>query len=217
MTDRRIAAPADLDALAFDAAGLLPVVAQDAAAGTVLMVAWANREALERTLASGRVHFWSRSRGALWMKGETSGNLLDVVALHADCDGDTVLARVRPAGPACHTGEWSCFGVGAVTGPDAADAADAADPDPLRTLWTTLQERAARRPEGSYTARLLDDPNLRIKKVGEEAAELIQAVVQGEAARAAEEVADLWYHTLVALLAVGGSYDDVVRELRRRR
>lgn len=211
MTDRRIAAPADLDALTFDAAGLLPVVVQDDAAGTVLMVAWANRESLVRTLESGRMHFWSRSRGALWMKGETSGNHLDVVALHADCDGDTVLARVRPAGPSCHTGEESCFGAGAVTGPDAGD------PDPLRTLWTTLQERAARRPEGSYTARLLDDPNLRIKKVGEEAAELIQAVVQGEADRAAEEVADLWYHTLVALLAAGGSYDDVVRELRGRR
>lgn len=208
MTDRRLTTAADLDTLLFDGAGLVPVVAQGADDGAVLMVAWANREALERTLDTGRMHFWSRSRESLWMKGETSGNVLTVVSLHADCDGDTILAKVRPAGPACHTGETSCFGRGSA--PSFAD-------HPLHGVWTTLLERAEARPEGSYTVKLLDDPNLRVKKLGEETAELIQSLVQGDAPRATEEVADLWYHALVALLAVGGSLDGILEELQRRR
>lgn len=207
MTDRRIAGAADLDALAFDERGLLPVVAQDAGDGRVLMVAWADREALARTLDTGRVHFWSRSRGALWMKGETSGHVLDLVSLHGDCDGDTVLARVRPAGPACHTGEATCFGDG------AAPAAEGT----LPAVWATLVARAADRPEGSYTVRLLDDPNLRVKKLGEETAELIQALVRGDAPRATEEAADLLYHALASLLAAGATLDDLLAELESRR
>src|SRR4051812_22751001 len=113
MTDRALRAAGDLDALRFDERGLLPIVAQDAQGGRVLMVAWADRSALERSLASREMHFWSRSRRAPWKKGETSGNVLRVRSLHADCDGDTVLALVDPAGPACHTGEASCFGEGA--------------------------------------------------------------------------------------------------------
>lgn len=207
MTDRRVTAPAHLDALAFDDRGLLTVVAQDAHDGRVLMVAWANREALERTLETGRLHFWSRSRASLWMKGETSGHVLEVVSLHGDCDGDTLLARVRPAGPACHTGEATCFGE------HAAPRAE----DTLPGVWATLRDRAATRPAGSYTVRLLDDPNLRVKKLGEETAELIQALVQGDAPRATEETADLLYHALAALLAAGASLDDLLAELESRR
>lgn len=207
MTDRRIADATAVDALAFDDRGLLPVVAQDADDGRVLMVAWANRAALERTLETGHLHFWSRSRQALWMKGESSGHVLEVVSLHGDCDGDTVLARVRPAGPACHTGDDTCFGA------DANPAAEATLPG----VWATLLDRATARPEGSYTVRLLDDPNLRIKKLGEETAELIQALVQGDAPRATEEAADLLYHALAALLAAGATLDDLLGELEARR
>ena len=206
-TDRRIADAAALDGLRFDADGLIPVVAQDASTGRVLMVAWANREALEATLETGTVHFWSRSRSELWMKGETSGNTLTLTGLHADCDGDTLLALVRPAGPACHTGDTTCFGAG--TGPAAEDT--------LPAVWATLVNRAAARPEGSYTVRLLDDPNLRVKKLGEETAELIQALVQNDAPRATEETADLVYHALAALLAAGATLDDLLGELERRR
>lgn len=212
MTDRTLRAPADLDALDFDEhTGLLPVVAQDAAHGRVLMVAWADRQALELSLSTGEMHFWSRSRGALWRKGETSGNVLALVSLHADCDGDTVLALVRPAGPACHTGEGTCFGEGAEpaagAGPDAA----------LAALDATLAERQRQRPEGSYTVRLMDDENLRLKKLGEETAELVTALARGDAERIPEEAADLVYHLLAALRGAGVPLADVTRSLERRR
>ncbi|MCA9572125.1 MAG: phosphoribosyl-AMP cyclohydrolase, partial [Myxococcales bacterium] len=151
MTDRTLRTPHDLDALAWTKAdGLLPVVAQEADTGAVLMVAWANREALEATLVSGRMHYWSRSRGELWRKGDTSGAVQSVVSLHADCDGDTVLALVRQTGAACHTGDATCFGAGARPG----GIGDAFDADAvLATLDATLTARAAERPEGSYTVR----------------------------------------------------------------
>lgn len=205
-TDRRVRDTGDLDGVTFDETGLVPVVAQDASDGRVLMVAWANREALEQTLDTGFVHFWSRSRGELWKKGLTSGNTLALVSLHADCDGDTILARVDPAGPACHTGDDTCFGTG--TEP-AAEAT-------LPAVWRTLASRAEERPEGSYTVRLLEDENLRIKKLGEENAELIQALLRDDG-RAPEEAADLLYHALVALLSNGHSLDDLLRELESRR
>ena len=193
------------------------------------MVAWANREALEESIASGRLTFWSRSRQELWTKGETSGNVLEVESLHADCDGDTVLARVRPTGPACHTGETTCFGdlgTDAEAADTAASPASPAAESTLPGLWATLPARAAERPEGSYTVRLLDDENLRIKKLGEETAELIRALLRagpaaapGAEARAAaaEEAADLIYHTLAALLAAGVTLDEVLGELEKRR
>lgn len=208
MTDRRLRRPEDLDGVAFDASGLVPVVAQDARDGRVLMLAWADREALRLTLETGQAHFWSRSRQALWRKGETSGNTLALVSLHADCDADTVLARVRPAGPACHTGSDTCFGGGA----EPEDGGDA-----LAHLAAVVRERARSRPEGSYTTRLLDDRNLRVKKLGEENAELIQALVEQDPARAAAEAADLVYHLAVALEAAGTSLDAVRAELERRR
>jgi phosphoribosyl-ATP pyrophosphohydrolase/phosphoribosyl-AMP cyclohydrolase len=187
----------DLDTLNFaKGGGLVTVVAQDHVTGAVLMVAHADREALERTVATGEMHYRSRTRG-LWHKGGTSGNVQHVVALAVDCDGDAVLARVRPAGPACHTGAVSCFG------PGASDA--------LGTLDATIAARAIA-PSGSgtgYTQRLLGDRNLRLKKIGEEASELVTACADGDVARATEETADLVYHALVALRAAGGSLDGV--------
>ncbi len=210
MTDRTLTTSHDLGALRFavgpgDADGLLPVVAQDASTGEVLMVAFANRAALEKTLATGQMHFWSRSRKELWRKGETSGNTLAVVSLHADCDADTVLARVTPAGPTCHTGEITCFGEG--TG--AAVSA-------LAHLDRTLQARQQERPAGSYTVKLLDDKNLRLKKLGEESAELVAALAVGDTGRATEEAADLLYHVVVALRAAGVDVSALLEELDRR-
>jgi phosphoribosyl-ATP pyrophosphohydrolase/phosphoribosyl-AMP cyclohydrolase len=196
----------DLNALDFEkGGGLVTVVAQDASSGQVLMVAHASRESLERTLESGEMHYQSRTRG-LWHKGATSGNTQRLVSFSADCDGDAILARVIPAGPACHTGAVTCFG-------DIAA-------DTLAELDATIDARAGGGgggTEGSYTARLLADRNLRLKKIGEEASEFVTACADGDAARANEEAADLFYHTLVALHAAGGSLAAVRDTLRARR
>jgi phosphoribosyl-ATP pyrophosphohydrolase/phosphoribosyl-AMP cyclohydrolase len=195
------------DGLVFDAGGLLPVVAQDRASGDVLMVAWANGEALARTAETGLAHFWSRSRNALWRKGETSGHELRVVEARADCDRDTLLLVVEPGGPACHTGARSCFGD---TSPTAAGM--------LEELARVVAERARARPEESYTARLLargQGPVL--KKIGEEATELVLAARVESDERLAEETADLLYHLLVALHQRGLPLARVMDELRRRR
>lgn len=192
----------DLDALDFSkGGGLVTVVAQDHRSGEVLMVAHADREALERTLATGEMHYRSRTRGP-WHKGGTSGNVQRMISLTADCDADAVLARVRPAGPACHTGARSCF---------AGRGGDTGATDALGTLDATIAERAAAPADSGtgYTRRLLGDRNLRLKKIGEEASELVTACADGDRARATEEAADLVYHALVALHAVGGSLDDV--------
>lgn len=197
----------DLSQLDFEKGhGLVTVVTQDARSGVLLMVAHADREALERTLATGEMHYRSRTRG-LWHKGATSGNVQRVVSLSADCDGDAVLARVVSEGPACHTGERSCFG-GVALGADALSSLDA-----------TIASRAVAGIAAgkSYTRRLLDDRNLRLKKIGEEAAELVTACADGDVERAREEVADVIYHALVALRAVGGSLADVQAVLDRRR
>jgi phosphoribosyl-ATP pyrophosphohydrolase/phosphoribosyl-AMP cyclohydrolase len=196
----------DIDSLDFaKGLGLVTVVAQDARTGAVLMVAHADREALQRTVDTGEMHYRSRSRG-LWHKGATSGNVQRVVSLTPDCDGDAVLARVVPAGPACHTGAVSCFGEGA----PSADA--------LGMLDATIAARAAGAgaDSPSYTRRLLGDRNLRLKKLGEEAAELVTACADGDVERAREEVADLLFHALVALRALGGSLNDVRAVLSRR-
>ena len=203
---RRVLAADDLDDLAYGEDGLVPVVAQDVASGAVLMVAWANRDALDRSFQSGELHFWSRSRQELWRKGETSGNVLALDGLLLDCDRDTVLALVRPAGPACHTGETTCFG-----SPRSFDR-----PRSLESLAATLQDRARERPEGSYTVSLLDDANLRVKKLGEETAELVAALATADTTRVVEESADLVYHLAVALVAAGLDWSDVESELARR-
>lgn len=188
--------------------GLVTVVAQDARSGAVLMVAHADREALERTVATGEMHYRSRTRG-LWHKGATSGNVQRVVSLTADCDRDAVLARVLPAGPACHTGSATCFG----SSDDVTLGTEV-----LARLDRLIADRAATAGDdsSSYTHRLLADRNLRLKKLGEECAELITACADGDRERAIAESADLIYHTLVALRAVGISLDEVCAELARR-
>ncbi|NIP78776.1 MAG: bifunctional phosphoribosyl-AMP cyclohydrolase/phosphoribosyl-ATP diphosphatase HisIE [Gemmatimonadetes bacterium] len=191
-----------LDRLDFDKAdGLVPVIAQHHLTGEVLMLGYATREAVATSLETERLTFHSRSRDALWTKGETSGNTLRVVALHGDCDGDAVLARVDPAGPTCHTGARSCFGA----------------PPTLRGLADTLESRRGADPGTSYTARLLGDRNLRLKKLGEEAAELALACADGDVERVREEAADVVYHTLVAAMAEGVAIEEVLAVLEARR
>jgi len=196
----------ELDRLDFTkGGGFVTVVTQDARTGAVLMVAHADREALERTLATGEMHYHSRSRG-LWHKGATSGNTQRVVDLAADCDGDAVLALVTPAGPACHTNATSCFGDTALTA------------DTLSALDHVIATRAEATPTDppSYTRRLLTDRNLRLKKLGEEAAELVTACADQDAPRATEEAADLVYHVLVALRATGVGLDAIRTTLAQR-
>lgn len=203
----------DLDTLNFaKGGGLVTVVTQDADSGVVLMVAHADREALERTLATGEMHYRSRSRG-LWHKGATSGNVQHVVALLPDCDGDAVLARVRSPGPACHTGSRSCFGAAALAA-DALGVLDATIAARVSSAVPEAAEAAGQKP--SYTRRLLADRNLRLKKIGEETAELVTACADDDRTRAVEESADVVYHALVALHAVGGSLDDVRSTLAAR-
>ena len=189
-----------LDALHFDERGLLPVIAQHATTGEVHMLAYANRAALERTLATRELWLYSRSRQELWHKGETSGNTQQVLELHADCDGDTLLARVIPDGPACHTGERNCF--------DASPT--------LRELADVIADRALTGNEDSYTARLFRNQNLRLKKLGEEAIELALACQAGDPLRIRDEAADLVYHLLVAAAAADVELEDVLGELEER-
>lgn len=200
----------DLNALNFEkAGGLVTVVAQDADSGLLLMVAHADRAALERTLSSGEMHYRSRTRGA-WHKGASSGSIQRVVSLHPDCDGDTVLARVRPAGPACHTGAATCF-TDAPTSSDTVRSLDA-------VICQRLQDsRAVNAAEAGYTACLLADSNLRLKKLGEESAELIIACLGEDRERIAAEGADLLYHMLVSMRAAGVGWDDVTKVLADRR
>lgn len=207
-----MSATLDVDALRFDKdGGTVRVVAQDVATGRVLMVASADREALERTIATGQMHYRSRTRG-LWRKGATSGNVQDVVSLSVDCDGDAILARVVPAGPACHTGAVSCFD-DAVSAPTIWSALAAT----IAARHAQMRETSTSAAPASYTQRLLGDRNLRLKKIGEETAELLTACVEGDRARAAEEAADLIYHVAVALEAVGSSLDEAATVLAKRR
>ncbi|MEO7102307.1 MAG: bifunctional phosphoribosyl-AMP cyclohydrolase/phosphoribosyl-ATP diphosphatase HisIE [Gemmatimonadaceae bacterium] len=183
--------------------GLITVVTQNAETGRVLMVAHADREAMELTLTTGEMHYRSRTRG-LWHKGETSGNVQRVVSLTADCDGDAVLARVIPAGPACHNGTASCF-------------INEANGDALTELAAVIGARAHdTSASDSYTRRLLDDRNLRFKKIGEESAELLVALADNDHERIREEAADLLYHTLVAVCAQGVTLDDLRHVLATR-
>jgi phosphoribosyl-AMP cyclohydrolase / phosphoribosyl-ATP pyrophosphohydrolase len=175
---------------------LRAAVVQDAGTGDVLMLAWMDDEALERTRETGEAHFWSRSRQQLWRKGETSGNTLSVEELRDDCDGDAILLRVRPNGPACHTGSESCF---------------------APWLWRTVAERARTRPVGSYVAGLLDEGAAACaRKVGEEGVEAALAGAAEDDERLVSELADLWFHSYVLLAARRLDPAAVERELRRR-
>lgn len=210
----------DLDALRFDKdRGTIVVVTQDAATGRVLMVANADREALEHTVETGEMHYRSRTRG-LWRKGATSGNVQKVVSLTPDCDGDTVLARVISAGPACHTGAVACFDESGVPNVWSGLAATISLRNSTLKAESGADAAAGSREDGgksrSYTQRLLRDRNLRLKKIGEETAELISACADGDATRSAEEAADLIYHVAVALEGVGSSLDSVAKVLQER-
>jgi phosphoribosyl-AMP cyclohydrolase / phosphoribosyl-ATP pyrophosphohydrolase len=193
--------------ISFGSDGLVPVVVQERVSGDVLMVAWANEEALRRTVETGFAHFWSRSRQALWLKGETSGNRLRVRELRADCDGDTLLLVAEPEGPACHQGTRTCFG-----DPPATRAGVLAE------VERVIADRARERPESSYTAKLfakgLDHS---LKKIGEEATELVLAAKGETDERVAEEAADLLFHALVVLRQRGVALSDVLGVLERRR
>jgi phosphoribosyl-AMP cyclohydrolase / phosphoribosyl-ATP pyrophosphohydrolase len=196
--------------------GLVPVVAQESRSGDVLMVAYANREALERTAATGSAHYYSRSRATLWRKGETSGHHQAVHEIRIDCDGDAVLYRVAQTGPACHTGARTCFAASA-----APDGGIVAGDDPgghvLTRLAATIARRAAERPAGSYTAQLLDRGLPKVsQKVGEEAVEVVVAANAEGPERLASEAADLLFHLLVLLEARGVPLDAVWQELEQR-
>ena len=191
-------------------ADLLPVVVTDASDGTLLTLAWANAEAVETTERSGGAHFWSRSRNELWRKGATSGNTMAVVDMAVDCDADAIHYRVRPAGPACHTGSRSCFD-GADRGADANVAFD------LVALARVIRERRSADPAESYTARLLaTGPRRPAEKVTEEAGELSAAALAGTDDEVIAEAGDLFYHALVLLEARGLGIDAVHEELARR-
>lgn len=206
-----------LSSLRFDAAGLVPVVAQDRALGRVLMLAYANREAVAATLATGYAHYWSRSRASLWKKGESSGHLQRVCEVRVDCDADALLYVVEQAGPACHTGAPACF-FRKVEGARLVDAAPVEPPAAiLSTLHAVLLARASGGDERSYTRRLLDaGPEKIAAKIREEADETARALTGEPDENLVREVADLCYHSLVGLVARGLSPERVFAELGRR-
>jgi phosphoribosyl-ATP pyrophosphohydrolase/phosphoribosyl-AMP cyclohydrolase len=195
--------------IAYDERGLVPVVIQDWKTGEVLTLAYANAEAVARTRETGELHLWSRSRNELWHKGATSGNVQKVRALRLDCDGDALLALVEPAGPACHTGERTCFHNGELEPPAPHEA--------LPGLERTLVDRARERPTGSYTVELLDDPPRIGAKVEEEAEEVARAARDESDARVDEEAADVLYHLTVLLHSRGRRLADAEQALIARR
>ena len=206
------------DVIVFDAQGLVPAVVQEADTGEVLMVAWMDRVALDATLATGRSHFWSRSRQTLWRKGETSGHVQHVQAVYADCDADTLLVQVHQEGAACHTGERTCFFTRVAAGGENGIEDGRAAAGMLERLERIVTARKSARPSGSYVAGLLAKGEATVcRKIGEEATEVVTAALGGEGdRRVVEEVADLWFHTVVLLGARGIPLRDVLKELARR-
>ncbi|HEY0366893.1 MAG TPA: bifunctional phosphoribosyl-AMP cyclohydrolase/phosphoribosyl-ATP diphosphatase HisIE [Pyrinomonadaceae bacterium] len=199
----------NVDEIHFDERGLVAAIVQDAVTREVLTLAYMNRESLERTLETNQTWFWSRSRNELWHKGETSGNTQEVVNIAPDCDRDSLIVLVKPAGPACHTGAVSCFDTG--TQQPALGAL-------LDQLYELIQSRERERPSGSYTTYLFEAGLDKIlKKVGEESAETIIAAKNDDDTRLTAESADLVYHLLVLLVARGISLNSVAHELGRRR
>ena len=196
--------------LTWGPSGLIPAVVQDASTGQVLMVAYMNAEALALTQRTGEAHFWSRSRQELWHKGATSGNTQRVVTISADCDRDTLLVQVDPAGPACHTGEVSCFF-------NPVGESDAAAPTNVDWLYELVTQRKQSPTPGSYTNRLFDAGlNEIAKKVGEEGVEVVVAALGQDTERATSELADLVYHALVLMAEIGVTPDDIRGELQKR-
>jgi len=212
------------EAIRFDQDGLVPCVMQDWRTGEVLTLAYMNAEALRLTRETGEVHFFSRSRDKLWRKGETSGNVQRLRQLRYDCDADALVALVEPTGPACHTGERSCFYRDLEGTADPAEDAPPVPGEPAPTpyealsqLERTLLDRQKQRPEGSYTVELLDDPSLAGSKVREEAGEVVKAVNSESEERVAEEGADVIYHLAVLLLSRGVSMAEVLQIINGRR
>ncbi len=186
--------------------GLIPVVVQDVKNNNVLMLAYMNDESLALTKQTGYMHYWSRSRDALWKKGETSGNVQKLVELKTDCDGDAMLARVEQTGNACHTGNYSCF------------SKDPVPPgDIVSVLWKVFEDRRSKGSESSYTAKLLKNRNLLLKKIGEESSEVILAAKDRSREQVIYESADLLYHLMVLLYDEGISMQDIYTELEGRR
>ncbi len=204
----------DISSLKFDEKGLIPAIVQDARTREVLMVAYMNDDAVRRTIEGPDAWFFSRSRNALWHKGETSGNYLKVVQVVADCDSDTLLVVANPVGPACHTGNRTCF----FEDPLVTHAELSASASVLDGLYQVIEQRKRDKPEGSYTTRLFSDGAPRIaQKVVEEAGEVAIAAVAENGGSTSEEVADLLYHTLVLMAATGTDPADVWAELEKRR
>jgi phosphoribosyl-ATP pyrophosphohydrolase/phosphoribosyl-AMP cyclohydrolase len=208
----------------FDERGLAPCVMQDARSGEVLMLAYVNAEALALTLETREMHFYSRSRREIWHKGSSSGNVQRVKQLRYDCDADALVALVEPAGPACHTGQRSCFyrdlegdADPAPDGPGAPGEPAPLPAEALGALERTLAQRQRERPEGSYTVELLDDPSQAAAKVSEEAAEVIEAADSESEQRVAEEGADVIYHLAVLMRSRGVSIAEVLEVLNGRR
>lgn len=196
----------NIDEVSFDDRGLVPAIVRDASTGQILMLAYMNRESLQKTLETNETWFWSRSRQELWHKGATSGNRQKIFWIQKDCDSDALLVDVRPLGPACHTGTMSCF-------------EDPEHPNlDFRPLMSILQRRKGERPEGSYSAYLFNEGTDKIlKKIGEETAEVIIAAKGDEKQRLVEELSDLIYHLCVLMVNEGVSLANVADELRARR
>jgi phosphoribosyl-AMP cyclohydrolase / phosphoribosyl-ATP pyrophosphohydrolase len=202
-----------IEGLHFDERGLIPAVVQDAETGTVLMLAYMNRESLKLTIETGETHFWSRSRNKIWHKGETSGNVQTVLTLRYDCDADSLLVTVNQHGSACHTGEFSCF----FTQFHASGAATPVLGEVLGRLSGVIHKRKTELPEGSYTAKLFKEGVDRIlKKVGEESGEVIIAAKNHNKQEITWEVSDLLYHTMVLLEQEGVGLGEIAGELERR-
>ena len=219
-----VQAAKDAAKVRFDERGLVPCVMQDARSGEVLTLAYMNEESLLLTLQKREIHLYSRSRREIWHKGATSGNVQRLRQLRYDCDGDALVALVEPAGPACHTGERSCFyrdlegtADGSVDGPPTRGEPALLPFEALPTLERTLRARQRKRPPGSYTVELLEDPRLAGEKVREEAAEVVKAVTSESEERVAEEGADVVYHLAVLLLSRGVSMAEVLSILNGRR
>lgn len=197
----------------FDQNGLVPAIAQDSTTKEVLMLAYMNKESLEKTVSTGKAHFFSRSRQSLWLKGETSGNFLTIRSIRYDCDGDTILLLVDPKGPACHTGERSCFYRAIVEG----EQKETAGPKVLKDLFEILKERKNAPPEKSYVASLYAKglPKI-LEKIEEESGELVEAAREKGKDEVLYELCDLWFHTMVLLADSGIEIEAVFGELARR-
>jgi len=207
------------DRIKWSPEGLVPAVVQDALSKEVLMLAYMNKESLQKSLESGQTWFWSRSRNELWNKGATSGHTQQIDSLHYDCDGDTILVKVRQNGPACHTGAYSCFYREGTSGGSASAQAQPQEDRfaPLSRLEATIAQRDAERPEGAYTTYLFEKGVDKIlKKVGEETAEVIIAAKNRDANELRCESADLIFHLMVLLREQGIPFDDVLKELEFR-